>query len=167
MDEKLPLMASAVYDDGQIALIFMLWGIPWQRMTLGEANRLAVVGKMVQSAVLRANQYLDTLRSERFVEGSRLMETKAFLQLSQAFSTAQDQGLTECALLEVSVPDQNYVGAAAALSKSTRQSDYMGAAGGGFLHVLLANTSAENAAFVIERFRAAGYESRLVREAKT
>ena len=167
MDEKMPLMASAVYNEDDMALIFMLWGIPWQRMTLGEANRLAVIGQMVQSAVLRATQYLDTLRSERFVEDSRLMEKKAFLQLSQAFFSAQDQGLTECSLLEVSVPDKNYVNAAAALSKSTRQTDYMGAAGNGTLHVLLANTSPENAAFVIDRFRAAGYESRLVRRAET
>ena len=28
MADKLPLMASAVYNDGEIALIFMLWGIP-------------------------------------------------------------------------------------------------------------------------------------------
>ncbi len=131
MEEKLPLMASAVYNEDEMALIFMLWGIPWQRMTLGEANRLAVIGQMVQSAVVRASQYLETLRSERFVEDSRLMEEKAFLQLSQAFFTAQDQGLTECSLLEVSVPDNDYVRAAAALSGSTRQSDYMGAAGGG------------------------------------
>ena len=167
MEEKLPLMASAVYNEDEMALIFMLWGIPWQRMTLGEANRLAVIGQMVQSAVVRASQYLETLRSERFVEDSRLMEEKAVLQLSQAFFTAQDQGLTECSLLEVSVPDNDYVRAAAALSGSTRQSDYMGAAGGGSLHVLLANTSPDNAVFVIQRFLAAGYESRLVRREET
>ncbi len=167
MEEKMPLMASAVYNEDEMALIFMLWGIPWQRMTLGEANRLAVIGQMVQSAVVRASQYLETLRSERFVEDSRLMEEKAFLQLSQAFFTAQDQGLTECSLLEVSVPDNDYVRAAAALSRSTRQSDYMGAAGGGSLHVLLANTSPDNAVFVIQRFLAAGYESRLVRREET
>lgn len=167
MEEKMPLMASAVYNEDEMALIFMLWGIPWQRMTLGEANRLAVIGQMVQSAVVRASQYLETLRSERFVEDSRLMEEKAFLQLSQAFFTAQDQGLTECSLLEVSVPDNDYVRAAAALSGSTRQSDYMGAAGGGSLHVLLANTSPDNAVFVIQRFLAAGYESRLVRREET
>ena len=160
MEEKMPLMASAVYNEDEMALIFMLWGIPWQRMTLGEANRLAVIGQMVQSAVVRASQYLETLRSERFVEDSRLMEEKAFLQLSQAFFTAQDQGLTECSLLEVSVPDNDYVRAA-------RQSDYMGAAGGGSLHVLLANTSPDNAVFVIQRFLAAGYESRLVRREET
>ena len=56
LEEKMPLMASAVYNEDEMALIFMLWGIPWQRMTLGEANRLAVIGQMVQSAVVRASQ---------------------------------------------------------------------------------------------------------------
>lgn len=165
MEEKLPLMASAVYNDGEMALIFMLWGIPWQRMTLAEANRLAVIGQMVQSAVVRASQYLDTLRNERFVENSRLMETKSFLQLARAFFRAQDQGLTDCTLLEVFVPDEDYVGASMALSRSTRQTDYMGAAQDGVFYVLLSNTSIENAAFVVDRFRTAGYESRLIKGA--
>ena len=152
----------AVYSEEGMELIFMLWGIPWQRMTMAEANRLAVIGQMVQTAVLRANRYLDALSSQRYVDGSRLMAGDAFVQLTRAFLRAQDQGLTECALLEVPAPDGDCVAAATALSGSTRQSDYMGSVRDGVLCVLLSNTSAENAGFVQNRFRAAGYESRLV-----
>ena len=162
MQEKLPQMACAVYSEEGMELIFMLWGIPWQRMTMAEANRLAVIGQMVQTAVLRANRYLDALSSQRYVDGSRLMAGDAFVQLTRAFLRAQDQGLTECALLEVPAPDGDCVAAATALSGSTRQSDYMGSVRDGVLCVLLSNTSAENAGFVQNRFRAAGYESRLV-----
>lgn len=164
MEEKMPLMASAVYNDDEMALIFMLWGIPWQRMTLAEANRLAVIGQMIQSASVRATQYLDTLHDERFVGNSRLLEEKAFRQLTTAFLQAQDQGLTECALLRVSVPDENYVKAATVLSRCTRQSDYIGAARDGAVYVLLSNTGGDNAAFVAERFQSSGYKSRLVKE---
>ena len=160
-----PLMASAVYSGDDMELIFMLWGIPWQRMTMSEANRLAVIGQMVQTAVVRANQYLDVLSSQRYVEGSRLMAGDAFLQLARAFLGARDQGLTECALLKVPVPDKNCVAAASALSGSTRQSDYMGSVRDGVLYVLLSNTSSENAGIIQERFLAAGYESCLVEEA--
>ncbi len=165
MQDQLPLMASAVYSEDGIELIFMLWGIPWQRMTMAEANRLAVIGQMVQTAVVRANQYLDALSSQRYVDGTRLMAGDAFRQLAAAFLRAQDQGLTECALLEVPLPDGDCAAAAAALSGSTRQSDYMGSAKDGVLHVLLTNTSIENAGFVMDRFRSAGYESRLTKEA--
>ena len=54
------------------------------------------------------------------------MAGDAFLQLARAFLRAKDQGLTECALLEVPVTDGDCVAAASALRESTRQSDYMG-----------------------------------------
>lgn len=165
MQEDLPLMASAVYNGDDMQLIFMLWGIPWQRMTMAEANRLAVIGRMVQTAVVRASRYLDALSSQRYLDGSRLMAGDAFRQLAEAFLRARDQGLTECALLRVPVPDGDCIAASAALSASIRQSDYMGSAEAGALHVLLCNTSDANADFVMERFRAAGYESSLIKEA--
>ena len=28
----------------------MLWGIPWERMNLAEANRLTVIGYLIQNA---------------------------------------------------------------------------------------------------------------------
>lgn len=164
MREELPLMASAVYSEDGMELIFMLWGIPWQRMTMAEANRLAVIGQMVQTAVVRANQYLDALSSQRYVDGTRLMAGDAFRQLAEAFLRARDQGLTECVLLEVPVPDGDCAAAASALSGSTRQSDYIGSVQDGVLHVLLSNTSSENAGFVQKRFLEAGYESRLMEE---
>ncbi len=165
MRENLPLMASAVYSEDGMELIFMLWGIPWQRMTMAEANRLAVIGQMVQTAVVRANQYLDALSSQRYVEGTRLMAGNAFRQLAKAFLGARDQGLTECALLEVPVQNGDCAAAASALGRNTRQSDYMGYARDGVLYVLLSNTSSENAGIIQERFLAAGYESRLIEEA--
>lgn len=164
MEDKLPLMASAVYAEDSMQLIFMLWGLPWQRMTMAEANRLAVIGQMVQSAVVRANRYLEALSSQRYVEGTRLMAADAFRQLAGAFLRAQERGLTECVLLEVET-GADCVEAANVLSGYTRQSDYMGSIRDGALLVLLSNTNSENAVFVMNRFRSAGYESRLVREA--
>ena len=38
MEEKMPMMAGAVYSEEKMQLILMLWGIPWERMTLGEAT---------------------------------------------------------------------------------------------------------------------------------
>lgn len=165
MQEKLPLMASAVYSGDEMQLIFMLWGIPWQRMTMAEANRLAVIGQMVQSAVVRATRYLDALSSQRYVDGTRLMAGDAFRQLAGAFLRARDQGLTECALLRIPVPDGNRAAAVSALTPAIRQSDYMGSSAEDVVYVLLSNTSEENAGFVMDRFQAAGYEAQLVKEA--
>ena len=67
LDMSYPLMANAIYDNEEIQMILMLWGLPWERMTLGEANRLVVVSYLIQNAVLRANRYLAALEERRYL----------------------------------------------------------------------------------------------------
>ena len=37
-------MATAIYEEEEIRLIIMVWGLSWEHMTLGEANFLTVLG---------------------------------------------------------------------------------------------------------------------------
>ncbi len=161
MEEKMPMMASAVYSEDKMQLILMLWGIPWERMTLGEANRLTIVGFLIQNAVVRANRYLEALRNRRYVEGTNVLEESAFTLLAKAFFDAREKGLTEYVLLEILAEGEDYEKVAGTLGSSIRQSDYMGILNGGRLYVLLSNTNRENAGGIMERFRSAGYECRV------
>ena len=155
MDEKLPLLASAVYTEDRMELILMIWGIPWQRMTLSEANRLTIVGSLIQNAVVHANRYLDALTSQRYLEHTNIMSPDAFGQLVRAFFGAKANGLTECALLEIGAEDRRH--AAEVLGKNMRQTDYMGMMEDGRFYILLSNTDEKNAEGVIGRFQSAGY----------
>ena len=85
MEDQFPLMASAVFASDEMQLILMIWGIPWQRMTLAEANRLTVVGALIQNTVVRANRYLDALREQRYVEETNVLDEEAFTHLAKAF----------------------------------------------------------------------------------
>lgn len=149
-------MVSAVYTEDQMELIFMIWGIPWQRMTLSEANRLTIVGALIQNAVVHANRYLEALTNKRYVEQTRIMVSDAFGQLVKAFFGARANGLTECALLEIKAKD--YIQAARTLGKNMRQTDYMGVLDDGKFYILLSNTDEKNAQRVLNRFHDAGYE---------
>ena len=157
----MPTMAGAVYSEDKLQLILMLWGIPWERMTLGEANRLTIVGFLIQNAVVRANRYLEALRNRRYVEGTNVLEESAFTLLAKAFFDAREKGLTEYVLLEILAEGEDYEKVAGTLGSSIRQSDYMGILNGGRLYVLLSNTNRENAGGIMERFRSAGYECRV------
>lgn len=165
MAEDMPMMASAVYSEDSMQLIIMLWGVPWERMTLGEANRLTIVGYLIQNAVVRANRYLDALRNQRYVEGTSVLEEQAFTQLAKAFFDAKDKGLTEYILLEIFTNDWNRGYAADMLGRTMRQTDYLGLFKGGRLYALLPNTTKDNVGGIIERFRALGYECRIDEEA--
>ena len=142
-------------------LILMVWGIPWQRMTLSEANRLTVIGTLIQNASVRASRYLESLKGQRYIQGTSVLNEGAFTQLVKAFLDAKSKGLTECTLVEIVTGYQGYEQASALLESCIRQTDYMGTMEGGKLYILLSNTDLENAEGVRDRFRMLGYESLL------
>ena len=161
LDERYPLMAVAIYAEEQMQIIMMLWGIPWERMNLSESNRLMVVGHLVQDAAVRANRYLEALQSERYLNGTKVLETKAFTRLVKAFFDAKRNGLTECSLLKVDTMDQDYEKTAEALGAFLRQTDYLGLLSDGF-YVLLPNTDESNAEWVVSRFHEKGFVCRQI-----
>ena len=85
MNDKLPLMASPVFEGERMQLILMVWGLPWQRMTLAETNKLTIIGRLIQNAVLRANRYLDTLKDQRYMKGTNMLAKNAYTLLVSAF----------------------------------------------------------------------------------
>ena len=159
MDEKYPLMANAIYSEEEMQLILMIWGIPWERMTLSQANMLVVIGYLIQNAVVRANRYIEALENQRYIEGTKIMETEAFSNLVEAYLRARNKNLTECTILRIDVQENRQEEAAVALTKLMRQSDYIGKLSDGNLYALLSNTEHKDADFVIRRFDKAGYKS--------
>ncbi len=156
MDERYPLMANAIYSEDEMQLILMIWGIPWERMTLGQANMLTVIGYLIQNAVVRANRYISALEQQRYIKGTNILEPEAFLALVKAYLNARDKGLTQCALLSVDTKENDRDEVGKRLIKLLRQSDYVGELEGGKMYALLANTSAKDATMVRERFEKEG-----------
>ena len=105
LDQQYPMMASAIFDEDQMKMIIMVWGIPWERMTLGQADLLTVVSYLIQNAVLRATRQIDMLESQRYQDDGYVLEQEAFAPLLRAFLAARNKGLTECALLQIPLPE--------------------------------------------------------------
>ena len=156
MDERYPLMANAIYSEDEMQLILMIWGIPWERMTLGQANMLTVIGYLIQNAVVRANRYISALEQQRYIKGTNILEPETFLALVKAYLNARDKGLTQCALLSVDTKENDRDEVGKRLIKLLRQSDYVGELEGGKMYARLANTSAKDATMVKERFEKEG-----------
>lgn len=159
MTPGLPLMASAVHAEDEIRVILMFWGIPSQRMIPSEANRLTVVGTLLQNAILRANRYMTSYRRQRYLEGTNVLNEKAFTVLVKVFLEAKAKGLTECALVEIVMGYQDYEAISLQVACNIRQTDYLGLMNGEKLYILLANTDLKNAEVVQERLKKLGYES--------
>ena len=108
MAEEYPLMATAIYEEEEIRLIIMVWGLSWEHMTLGEANFLTVVSYLIQNAVLRAQRYIKALEEARYREGSEILEPEAFESLVRAYEHAQGRNPTQYTLLCVSEQPERY-----------------------------------------------------------
>ncbi len=164
MNQDFPLMAHAIYDNDEMQMILMVWGIPWESMTLGQANQLVVISALIQNAVVRSNRYMSALEDQRYVEDTQTLETSAFTSLMNAYLTAKDKGLTECTVLKVEAEPETYKEAGRQLMGKLRQTDYVGTLSDGGLYALLSNTSMQDAQFVMKRFAEIGYESHIVRD---
>lgn len=165
MDSIYPLMANAIYsDDNKMKMIFMVWGIPWERMTLSQANMFKVIGLLIRSAVIRSNKYIEAFKSTRYINGTKVLEPQAFSDLAKTYFNARNKGLTECAIIKVKCSQDDYIKHSEPIMKMLRQTDYMGSIDKKNLYVLLSNTNNEEAEYVINRFKNAGYESELLEE---
>lgn len=105
LDHKYPMMANAIFDEDQMKMIIMIWGIPWERMTLGQADLLTVVSYLIQNAVLRATRQIELLENQRYQDDGYVLERDAFAPLLHAFLAARNKGLTECAILQIPLPE--------------------------------------------------------------
>ena len=174
LDERYPMMASAIFDDDEMQIIIMAWGIPWERMTLGQANVLTVIGYLIQNAILRASRHITMLENRRYEEGKYVIEKEVFTPLVRVFLEAREKGLTECVILQVLLPDilpdtdinTLYENTAKALEGKLRQGDFIGTLEDGQLYVLLSNTDNEDAAHVTERIYYSGYSCILLEDFK-
>ena len=162
MDERYPLMANAIFEGGQMKMLIFLWGLGWERMTLGQANYLVVVSYLIQNAVLRARRYMSVLEEKRYLKKSRILEPDAFRTLVKSYSHAANRNLVEYTLLRIHTPDKIKT-TANETEKFLRSTDYFGVLSNKKLYVLLANTSAEDAVFVQKRFAENGYETTIER----
>ena len=164
MDEQYPLMASAIFEGEEIQMLIFIWGIQWEQMTLGQANQLTVISSLIQNALLRANRYIAVLEGQRFVEGSKMLETEAFSTLAKAYVQAETKGLTECTLLRILVRPETYLETGKILTSNLRPMDYVGTLADGYLYVLLANTTPNDAQFVIRRLGELGFGTEVMED---
>lgn len=162
MDERYPLMANAIFEGGQMKMLIFLWGLGWERMTLGQANYLVVVSYLIQNAVLRARRYMSALEEKRYLKKSRILEPDAFRTLVKSYSHAANRNLVEYTLLRIHTPNKIKT-TANKTEKFLRSTDYFGVLSNKKLYVLLANTSAEDAVYVQKRFAENGYETTIER----
>jgi hypothetical protein len=151
-----PMFATGTFENDNLQLIVMVWGIPWERMNIGEANLFTVVSYLIRNAMLRANRYQKALEKEKYRPGTHILEKETFRTLVGAYLKAQRKELTECALLAVEATQEQAEAVSAKLEKALRSTDYIGETENGKLYVLLPNTDHAGVQNVLHRMEEIG-----------
>lgn len=149
------MMACAIREKEEIRTIIMIWKLPWEKMTLGQASILTVTSMLIQNAVLRAQRFLDIMHSERFIDNTHILRTEAFTSILNTYRKAERHRLTRFTLLRI-IPESESeliidVGNRAAAH--LRQDDHLGMGADGNLYILLPNTALKNAEIVMNRLK--------------
>lgn len=162
LDQSLPMMANAIFEEDEIQIIVMAWGIPWEAMTLGQANLMSVISALIREAVLRASRYMNALESQRYETNNNILNKDAFRSLVNAFGNAHERGLTDITILKYSGEDA--FDRCEEIRAHLRQSDYFGTMGDGSLYMLLPNANTKDAQFAINRLAASGFAVSIVED---
>ena len=126
-------------------MVIMLWGLSWEKMTLGRANFLTVVSYLIQNAVLRVTEIHAGPGREALQPWLPESWTRRPLSLLvQAYVSAEERNLVECILLDSLRYRRNTTGrlAGAMIEASPRQRLHRHHGRTDGLYVLLANTGA-------------------------
>ncbi len=165
LDDEFPMMANAIYDDeDKIQIIVMVWTMPWENMTLGEANQLVIISALIKNAIIRSSRYLEALAEKRFLEDTRILNKEAFKDLTNAYLNAEREGLAECVLLRINADESEFVEIGTRLERLLRESDIMGIYEDDRLYILLSNTKKEDSKFAIDRITSNGIDCEYVED---
>ena len=157
-NSQLPMMANALFDDNKnMRIIIFIWSLPYDKMTLDNANLLNVIGDLFYSYFDREINYIDALSYQRYIEGTKVLQTDAFIEIIDLYSRAKEKGYAESCIIYVKCDRENIIKESDKINILLRATDYIGLNNEGNYMILLTSTSEEEAIYVKDRLIKAGF----------
>ena len=157
MDETKPVFAGAVMEEDNINAIIMVWTGDIHKINQYESDMLAIVCRLIQNSMSRANLYMEATRSDSYIEGTRIVRQERFLQQYYNFSDGRRQEVFDFSMLKIE--DEN--ADRETVQKMIRDTDVLGEVEG-MLYIMLPFSNDHDAGFVINRFAGAGINVSLI-----
>ncbi|WP_276354070.1 NAD-dependent epimerase/dehydratase family protein [Cohnella caldifontis] len=161
-----PLLAAPVQSGGQVLAVIALHRMPFENFTLYYQNLFKVTVELVSSALSRALSYVEATASQRYLEDTLILKPEVFKEILDSKRLARDRHGVEYALLTPvdSRPGHDFAELSRVISRSLRETDYIGLSPDGKLLLLLSNSTREEADFVARRLSQSGVEMAFVNE---
>ncbi len=138
-------------DKNNMRIVIFIWDIPYEQMTLYEANLLTVVSALVYSVAVREADYLDALAYRRFIPETAILQESAFEEMVDIYKRVGEKGYAESTMFYVQKGSMSMKQLNDNMQPLLRDTDYMGIMPDGALAVLLTNTNEQEAIYVRNR----------------
>ena len=155
-----PSMVGGVFHEDTLETIIMIKSLPLESTTLYHMNLFGVVTNLITQALHRANYHVEENKTNRYVDQTNILTSKAFSNILNIRQNGLDTNLAEYCMLEIDKQDKTLLQISDALTPILRQQDRMGLSEDGKLYLMLANTNDEEAIIVMARLLQKGIVSR-------
>ncbi len=152
LDEGTPLMCAPLYHGREVAAVVMIDGLSFENFSSYHQNLFKITVDLAASALDKAFAYIQAAEGQRYLEGTPLLLPEAFRSILESKKEAFRKYNTPYLLLEGPEEDKA-ADIVHPLAGMLRETDYCGLNERRRLCVLLSNTSAEDAAPVLERLK--------------
>ena len=147
MNKEYPSFAGSVMDEDRINAIIMVWTRDIHKINQYECDMLAIVCRLIENAMVRANRYLDAIRHENYIENTRIMKEEPFLQHYNNYLEGSREGVFNFSLLYIP-PEE---GGVEDVQRMTRDTDVIGMVDDA-IYILLPFANETDSAHVAKRF---------------
>jgi hypothetical protein len=156
VDSVLPSYACGIYDRENLSAVIMLWTKDLSKINLYESNMLALICRLIESAMNRAATYWNRLANQ-YIEGTNVLREEEFDKIYQICQEGSKQNKLEYTALRIPGRFQQSRGkeVCAKIASLVRQTDFIGEKDENIC-ILLMNTNKSEAEYVIQRFQNAG-----------
>lgn len=163
MEPELPMLVAPILHEDLIVALVAVYDPTFSKLSLSFENTLKVSVELISGSLSRAFKYVGITRDDRFVEETPVLKPSVFLQVLESKSVAKQQYNNDFVLLEVAQDGVPLKKLSEQISTALRDSDYLGMIKDNLV-LLLSNSNAREADFVIKRLSRNGILTRVMSE---
>ena len=145
-----------IFNEDALALLVMVNRVSHDQMAMYFENMLRIICTLIESALLRAQQYHERFADEFYLPDSRIMKKDAFKDVLRVRAQMEEVAISEYSLISVDATPDTMRDIALQLQKFLRESDVIGEGENGRIYVILSQAKEENIPFVLDRLKSAG-----------
>ncbi|AZN39572.1 GAF domain-containing protein [Paenibacillus albus] len=147
-----PLMSAPVQNGGETVAVICIDGVQFEKFSLYHQNLFKVTVELVSSALSRAFSYVEATESNRYVEGTSILQKEVFASILESKKLAKEKHRINYILLSCQGKVESNLDKISAISKLLRETDYIGIGQDDDVWILLSNTAPSDAENVFKRF---------------